>query len=126
MNYNPERSVNRLTYFLVGSVIVIIVVFIAKTGSHRNWAPSIETDMVLDAWEGREHVDTLTEYALLPSYDRYLIDKHCQHVFDRIQKFRGTKERIHHSLEPICQALIAGGWQPNWTVEKYFKWLKNR
>ncbi len=121
--YNPQRSIGIIGWLFVLAIVGGGIFLLARANVHNILIKKIETDAVLNSWEGQRIVNPITEFAQLPAHDRALIEQRCTKVVEDQRKLLGTQEVLKPDYEPACQALIRGGWHPQWTVRSYFSWI---
>lgn len=109
-----------IKYILLAVAVVGAVIFGANRGFHHSYLQKAHTDAILGRWSGASQVDVMREYAPLPDYDRALIEKRCTPIYEQTQRLLGTTESLPPDQSPVCQALIRGGWIPNWNFERGF------
>lgn len=113
-----------IKYLILVAAIVGALVFLANRGTHVAILAEEDTNAILEsiAAVGPE-ADVLRDFAPLPDYDRALIEIRCEPVYDYAQRLVGTKDSLHDSHEPGCQALMEGGWKPGWTIADGLQFL---
>ena len=114
-----------LKYILIITLFIAVIVFATNRGLHRSFLDGVRTDVVLSRWSETFKADVMRDFASLPALDRTLIEQRCAPIFKRSQKLRGTTDSLPHDLEPECQALLRGGWQPGWTVQSGITFIRN-
>ncbi len=103
---------------IVVAIVAVIGLsyFFQQRGVHHSLLANVNAQHALRVFGDQFQVEILVDFAPLPERDRALIKNYCLAVYGRYQLLKGSKSILKPDDEPVCQALIRGGWKPNWTI----------
>ena len=112
-------------YVTIGIILALLVVA-ARFDLHNLYLRSAESRQVLSTWEEKNGLDIFSEYAALPAYDRALIEDRCTPIYEEMQEYKVDRRQFPHTRESECQLLVRSGWFPNWSLQGYYRWLREK